>query len=494
MTLARRARCGALLLAVVWMASAGLLTARPAAAAGGSPISGGGSSFAALEIDQWRADTARSPYSLSVNYVSQGSTFGRQAFTNNNLDFGASDITFTPPPTTEIPDLASKRCAGQALANCFVYVPVSAGGVSFMYNLTDSSGNRIADLQLTRDAACKIFTGAIKNWNDPAIVQFNPRLASNSDAIVPVIRADGAGESYVFSDFCRTVDPAVWAAFIADRKAHNPGADGPDFYRGDPVSNWPQGWGRANPVPYGDGVANTVADPQAGKDAITYTAAGYAKVRNFPVASVQNAAGVFTQPDEANVTVALAYATPQNDPASNTVGTFALNYSGADPRAYFPSTYSYIIAQTGGFGVGKGTTLGQFLCYAISKGQEIAVQLRYARLSAPLVQIAINAIVKVPGAPPASACFLAGSAAPPGAASVAAGSAAGAATGATAATGTAASANGNGNRSLSSQLANETDPNAGGDKGGLERSLLTLGVGALVTWGAVAGRRRFGVK
>jgi ABC-type phosphate transport system substrate-binding protein len=479
------------LAAVLWLAAGSVGPARPAAAAGGQAISGGGSSFAALEIDQWRADTARSPYGLSVNYVSQGSSFGRQAFTNNNLDFGASDIIFDG--ATEIPDLRAKRCAGQALASCFVYVPVSAGGVSFMYNLTDSSGNRISNLQLTRDAACRIFTGAIKKWNDPAIVQFNPALASNTDDIVPVIRADGAGESFVLSQFCIAVDGPVWGAFIAERKAHNPGGDSPEFYAGQPISNWPSGWGRANPVSFGDGVANTVADPQAGKDAITYTAAGYAKVRNFPVASVQNAAGVFTQPDEANVTVALGYATAQNDPSTNTVGTFALNFGGPDPRAYFPSTYSYILAQTGGSSPSKGATLGQFLCYAISKGQEIAPLLRYARLSAPLVQIAINAIVQIPGAPPAASCFVAGAAAPPGAPQVANGAAAGAGA-TTVTTGAGANGAGSGKGSLASQLAGETDPNAGSGSGGTERALLTLGAGALVTWGAVAGRRRFGVK
>jgi hypothetical protein len=31
-----------------------------------------------------------------------------------------------------------------------VYVPVSAGGLSFMYNLIDGSGNRVNDLKLTR--------------------------------------------------------------------------------------------------------------------------------------------------------------------------------------------------------------------------------------------------------------------------------------------------------------------------------------------------------
>ncbi|WP_426573595.1 substrate-binding domain-containing protein [Aquihabitans sp. McL0605] len=382
--------------------------ARPAAA-DGSAINGGGSGFAALEIDQWRADTARKPYSLKINYVSQGSSFGRAQFIAGNLDYGVSDITFL---SSELPQLQSKRCGGKDPNSCFAYVPVSAGGLGLMYNLLDNAGKRITNLQLTRRAACKVFTGAILKWNDPEIVATNPQLTTFNRDIVPIIRGDGAGESYVLSQFCQAVAPDVWKAFISDRLAKDPANVAPDFKAGQPVSNWPQGWGRANPANAADGVANTVADAGTGKNAITYSAAGYAKVRNFPVASMQNAAGVYTQPDEANVTVALGYATPNGN------GTFKLNFLGSDKRAYFPSTYSYVLAQTTGFDAGKGTTLARFLCYAVSKGQEIAPSLRYARLSAPIVDIAIDAIVRIPGAPAKAACPVAGSAAPPPPASV----------------------------------------------------------------------------
>jgi phosphate transport system substrate-binding protein len=379
------------------------LVALPAFAS--SAINGGGSGFAALEIDQWRADTAVSPYNLSVNYVSQGSTFGRQSFIGNNVDFGVSDIIFQPNETQA---LQQQRCGGRSLASCFVYVPVSAGGVSFMYNLTDSSGRTVNDLRLTRQAACRIFTGAITKWNDPQLVRYNPRLSGVSTEITPFIRADGAGESYVFSEFCIAVDKPDWDAFVADRLQQDPAdTQGTPFAQGLPTSNWPGGWGRANAIPFADGVANAVTDPGGGSGSITYVAAGYAKVRNMPVASVQNAAGVFTQPDESNVTVALGYAIGRSD------GTFTLRFSGPDPRAYFPSTYSYVLAQTTGFDRGKGEALGKYLCYAVTKGQEIAPQLRYARLSKPLVDLAISTIVRIPGAPSAQDCPVSGAAPPP---------------------------------------------------------------------------------
>lgn len=370
-------------------------------------ITGGGSGFAGPEIDQWKAETAVTPYNLSVNYVAQGSTFGRISFGSETLDFGASDITY---PSFELPGLkTSKRCAGKSLHDCFVYVPVSAGGVAFMYNLTDASGHRISNLRLTRSEVCKIFSGAITQWNDPELVQTNPFLRNFNSRVAPIVRADGAGESYVLSEFCINVQPQVWKDFIARYKQQDPQNVGVDFARGDPVSNWPA-FNNASPIPYADGVANAVAD-SSGRGTITYVAAAYAKQRNFPVASLQNAAGVYTQPDEANVTVALGYAKP--NPSGDAAGTFLLNFNGPDPRAYFPSTYSYILAQRQGFNAGQGATLGLFLCYAVSAGQADAVPLRYARLSKPIVDIALAAIANIPGAPDAGHCYIAGAAPPP---------------------------------------------------------------------------------
>jgi ABC-type phosphate transport system substrate-binding protein len=425
-------------------------------------ISGGGSGFAALEIDQWRADVHRSPFNLNVDYVAQGSSFGRSQWNNGSFDYGASDIPFPP---LEVSDVQHGRCAGKSFSNCFVYVPVSAGGLAFMYNLKPT-GSQMHNLRLTRRAACKIFTGAITRWNDPEIVATNPSLASYNHTIVPVIRSDGAGESYVFSQFCIAVAPDIWNAFIQGELAHFPSEVAADFRAGQPVSNWPQHWvtGTPNAQAFADGVANTVADSSTGRDAITYVAAGYAKVRNnFPTASVQNAAGIYTQPDETNVTVALGYATPRGD------GTFNLNFKGPDPRAYYPSTYSYVIAQTTGFNAAKGATLGTFLCYAVSQGQVYAPSLRYARLSAALVKISIDAIVRIPGAPKTySSCFI-GNTPPPAAPQVLGGTAAGAgglagAAGTTSAAQAAAAAAAA--RRAAAARAAAGDSGTGGDTGG----------------------------
>ncbi len=39
--------------------------------AAGPSLNGGGSSYAALEISQWRAEVAKKPYELGINYVAR---------------------------------------------------------------------------------------------------------------------------------------------------------------------------------------------------------------------------------------------------------------------------------------------------------------------------------------------------------------------------------------------------------------------------------------
>jgi phosphate transport system substrate-binding protein len=374
----------------------GVIPSEPAWAA--VPISGAGSVFALRAIDNWRFDPGGAPNGQQVGYTANGSAFGRQQFSAGSADFGASDLAFR---SFEIPTLTQQRCAGQALADCFVYVPVAAGGVALMYNLVDNSGQRVNNLQLTRRAACGIFTDAITKWNDPQIVATNPQLANFNRSILPVLRGDESGESYGFSQFCQAVAPDVWANFI--NLLRNDPNSGSDFLQGLPVANWPQGWGHSSTALYADGVANVVTDPATGPNSITMIAASYAQERNnWPVASLQNAAGQFVQPDSQNVTIGMSYASPNPDPSAN--GAFTMNFTGPDPGAYVPATFTYVLAQTGGWAADKGATLGTFLCYAVGKGQDIMPALGYASLSSELEAIARTNISKIPGAASADDC------------------------------------------------------------------------------------------
>ena len=357
------------------------------ARAAGPTVTGTGSSFAALEIEQWKGDVSRNPYNLTINYQAGGSTQGRLNYLNGTVDFGASDIEFQPD---------EQRLIDGSDRKDFVYVPVSSGPLSFMFNVMGTDGRRITGLNVTRRDVCRIFTEPQIMWNDPGIAASNPGVPLPASKIRPVVRNDGSGTSFVLSEFCMNVVPDVWATFKAYVRDNVPDQNSVPLRDGLPVSTWPQGIGAATGATASNGVAQTV---QSLADSITYVDAATTIVSEIdgnraPVLNVENAVGAFVHPEPAAATIALAYATPRPN------GTFQLHYDGADPGAYFPSTYSYVIAQTTGFDPAKGQVLGAFLNYAVTAGQRYVEELEYSRLSTVLVNLALDKVQQIPGAPP----------------------------------------------------------------------------------------------
>ena len=356
--------------------------AAPSAGAGvpvphtGTTIIGSGSSFAGPEVLQWTADTAKSPYSLTVDYTSTSSGDGRFNFGNNTVDFAVSDIPYqsmafdTKQPTFP-----------------FIYVPVTAGGLAFMYNLPGLSKT----LQLSSYSACAIMTGGVKTWNDPVIAADNPGLNLPSTPIRPVIRSDLAGTNFVLQEYCIHEQPALWKAFVTSSVVtNNPGQVG-DLSATEPRSDWPifptgiEASGSA-------AAANDVAVPND-TGYITAVETAYALQRNFPTASMKNASGVYTQPSPVNVASALAYATQNSD------GTHNLNFDGIGPHVYNPSTYSYLLTPTTGWSAAKGAVMSQFANYALTIGQQKATEIGYASLGLSLEQYGVNSMKQqVPGA------------------------------------------------------------------------------------------------
>lgn len=375
----RRAALG-LLAGLVALGSV-VLPAAPASAQTGPTVTGGGASFPSLLINQWRSDVSKPPYNLRINYSAAGSGFGRDKYISGALDFGQSDIPFLPE------ELPRVRESGRG---AFVYVPVAAGALAFTYNVTGTNGRRLGNIRLTARDACRLFTEPGIRWDDPSIARTNPGVPLPARPVRPVVRSDRSGTSFVLSEFCIARAPDVWNAF---KDVIGRGQFGQDQYlaRGEPISQWPSGYGAVSQAFSSDGIINSVL---ANPDTLTYIETGYPKQKRLPVALVQNPAGAFTPPDPPNSTVALGYATGNGD------GTFKLRYDGPDARAYFPSTYSYAIAQTNGFDAKKGAVLATYLNYAVTAGQRRAEPLSYSRLSTELVNIALDAIQKIPGAPP----------------------------------------------------------------------------------------------
>ncbi|TPW12109.1 MAG: phosphate ABC transporter substrate-binding protein, partial [Acidimicrobiaceae bacterium] len=345
-------------------------------------ISGEGSSWAGNAIDAMRVNVQQ--FGITVDYNPSGSTAGRKNFLNGTVDFAASDIPFQFSP--EDGSAPENPAPGS-----YAYMPVTAGGTAFMYNLK-INGQRVTNLRLSGENAAKIFTGAITTWNDPLLQADNPGLTMPARTIVPVVRSDGSGSSAQFTGWMINRHPGIWNDYC-DRSGRAPACGQTSFYPTIPgmISQ------------SGDlGIAGYVSQGFA-EGAIGYVNYSYALGTQFPVAKVLNAAGYYTEPTPQNVAVSLLQArinTDESNPAVYLTQQLEGVYADTDPRNYQLSSYSYLILPTrlgGQFNEDKGETLGAFSYYAMCQAQQQSASLGYSPMPVNLVEAGFEQIRKIPG-------------------------------------------------------------------------------------------------
>jgi phosphate ABC transporter phosphate-binding protein len=322
---------------------------------------------------------------MVVNYAPVGSTTGRSNFKQGTVDWAASDIPYgvkdgvsdDPPPTSR----------------GFAYMPDTAGGTVFMYNLKIGT-TRVTNLRLSGPVVAGIFTDTITRWDDPAIKADNPGLSLPALKIVPVVRSDGSGSTAQFTQWMVATEGSLWTNYC--RKVNR-----------DPctqTSAYPVAPGTGMVAQSGDlGVSGYVSQAQA-VGTIGYVEYSYAIQAGFPVAKVLNKAGYYTEPTAGHVAVALLKAKINQDASNpNTYLTQDLSevYTNPDPRTYELSSYSYLVLPTTtdfGFNAAKGFTLGDFGKYLLCQGQTQVDALGYSALPINLVEAGFAQLQKIPGA------------------------------------------------------------------------------------------------
>ena len=358
------------------------LASSPAAAETYFPITGSGSTWSQNALDQWRRNVY-SNYGITVNYTGVGSSAGRRDFIAKTVDYAVSEIPFqSHPEDGSQPEVPTTK---------FAYMPIVAGGTSFMYNL-QIGGKRVTNLRLSGETITKIFTGVITNWNDPAIAKDNPALQLPNKVITPVVRSDGSGTTAQFTLWMSKKQTSLWNAFCKKVGRATPCGL---------TSQYPNYSGFKSQSG-SNGVAGYVSQDY-GQGAITYVEYSYALKSGFPVVKVLNHSGYYVEPTAQSVAVALLQAKINENPKSTDYLTQILDgvYDNSDPRAYPISSYSYMIVPTevaGTFSLQKGKTLGAFAHYMLCEGQQQAGALGYSPLPLNLVQAGFKQIARIPGA------------------------------------------------------------------------------------------------
>ncbi len=160
-------------------------------------ITAAGSSAQKNAMDEWVKAYQSACTGSTVNYQAVGSGAGIQQFIAGSVAFAGSDSALKPEEVTG----AAKRCAtGNALD-----LPMVVGPIAVAYNLEGVDG-----LVLDAPTIAKIFSGAVKTWDDAAIKALNPDAKLPSAAIQAFHRNDESGTTDNFQKYLTAAAPSDW--------------------------------------------------------------------------------------------------------------------------------------------------------------------------------------------------------------------------------------------------------------------------------------------
>ncbi len=201
-----------------------------------------------------------------VSYEAQGSSMGVSRATEQSVDFGVTDVAMTA---------VALRQAG------LKQVPLAATAVAVVVNLPELAGR---PLRLNADILADIYQGTITQWNHSQIAGNNPGLVLPARAIVPLWRADGSGQSFVFSTYLSRGN-SKWRRLISS------------------TSNLQLTAGKG--VRGGQALIDAVKATPGG---VAYESVAGARASGLPIAELQNAAAKYIAPTSAAVDQALGAA------------------------------------------------------------------------------------------------------------------------------------------------------------------------------------------
>jgi len=200
---------------------------------------------------------------LQVNYQGVGSGSGITAFEAGTVAFAASDVPMGTADLAKVP----------AASGPVVQIPDILGGVAVAYNLPGVTQR----VKLDGPTLAGIFDGSITMWNASQITALNPGVSLPAQTIVPQVRADSSGTTYIFTDYLKAANPTAWTLGTSKTVA------------------WPAA---AVQSPKNSGVAASI---QSTPYSIGYIELSYAIKNKFSYASVKNAAGSFVVPSLSTV-------------------------------------------------------------------------------------------------------------------------------------------------------------------------------------------------
>jgi phosphate transport system substrate-binding protein len=263
---------------------------------------------------------------VDLTAAATGSSAGNQAAVTGTANIGASDAYLSDEVAARHPDILD--------------IPLAISAQTINYNVPELKGTHI---KLDGPTIAAIYSGRVTQWDDPAITALNPGVALPHDAIVPVRRAEGSGDTFIFTQFLD---------FSTETWEDNPGF-------GETVA-WPA-VATAKTATGNDGMLQTIA---ATPYAIGYIGNSYADQiakAGLGTAMIENQAGKFLLPTAQTIAAAAAQLDPRTPPYERITLIFA---PGDD--SYPLINYEYAVVSQSQPDPATAEALRAFLRWAIS--------------------------------------------------------------------------------------------------------------------------------
>jgi phosphate transport system substrate-binding protein len=314
----------------------------------GVALTGAGSTFAQPIYAAWSQEFLKIQSGAKVNYQGIGSGGGVEAFANQTVDFGATDVPLTPD------DVATLK------GGDYIEFPTALGAVALLYNVNGVENGVKLDGTTTAD----IFLGKVKTWNDPEIKALNSGVNLPSTPITIVHRSDESGTTAVFTTWLSDASPE-WKDQVGADKA----------------VEWPVGQGA-------NGSSGVAAAVKQTDGAIGYASQDYAVTSGLSSATVKAADGTYVAPTTDAITKAAGGLT---FPITETTNILNSTTAGAYPIA----STTYVLIYTDQKDQAKAQTLVDYWHWGLTKGQAVLTALNYAPLPTDVAQASLQELAKI---------------------------------------------------------------------------------------------------
>jgi phosphate transport system substrate-binding protein len=312
---------------IVTSALAGGLTAWSATArADDVTLTQTGSTLLSPLFSVWASEYMKTHPGVRITTGSTGSEAGIEQAISGAVSIGTSDAYMTDVQGKKYPHI--------------INVPMAISAMSVNYNLP---GLDNAKLKLDGPALVGIYTGKIRSWDDKPIAALNPGVALPHKDIIPIHRADGSGDTFVFSQYLTFSTPA-WENTIGYATS----------------INWPAVPGALN----ADGNMGVVQALQQTPYSIGYVGISFRneiEKAKLGAALLKSYSGEFLAPTAETIAAAAAALTPRT-PADQRLSL--VNAPGAN--AYPLVNYEYAIISTKQENPETAKGIRRFLLWAIA--------------------------------------------------------------------------------------------------------------------------------